>query len=468
MTDLDERARLCVRVIEECGFGARVETINATECYLGSLPGNFRANIRRPLVSNSVLADLLPFCGTARGEAQSPNRGYKNRAPLMQLKAPRHELFNLNLHSEDLGNTIVIGPPGSGKSVLLNALISSLLRYRGMRVWAFERGLSLYALCHSARGVHTTLDGSARLCPLKDLESPEALNRASDFIMNLCSLKNSERRSSDEKAIRDALQLLSEKSARTRTLSDFSLLCESKTVRIAIKPWLQGNGGGGILDGDDDPSLESALCVFECGGLFSRKRECSMVLRHLLGRIGRICEMDDTPGAIVLDEAWIMLKDEVFREDLISWLKTLRKHNTLVIISSQSLSDLDEGGHADALLDCAKTRIFLPNPDAIGDLMANRYERAGLNPNEISKVARGAPRRDLFLKKDGHFSCLNLALSKEELEIYSLSGVSALTHCLMADKKVPEGLLNDALADPERSGQSIPKTEGRNTRLPRL
>ncbi|MDD6317767.1 MAG: hypothetical protein PUA61_02840 [Succinatimonas hippei] len=468
MTDLDERVRACVRAIEECGFGARVETINATECYLGSLPGNFRANIRRPLVSNSVLADLLPFCGTSRGEDQSPNRGYKNRAPLMQLRARRGELFSLNLHSEDLGNTIVIGPPGSGKSVLLNALINSLLRYRGMRVWAFERGLSLYALCHCANGTHTTLDGGARLCPLKDLETPEALNRASDFIMNLCCMENSDKRASDEKAIRDALQLLSEKSVNTRTLSDFSMLCESKAVRLAIKPWLKGNGGGGILDGDDDPSLEASLCVFECGGLFSRKRECAMVLRHLLGRIGRICESDDNPGAIVLDEAWIMLKDEVFREDLISWLKTLRKHNTLVIISSQSLSDLDEGGHADALLDCAKTRIFLPNPDALGDLMAHRYEKAGLNANEISDVARGVPRRDLFLKKDGHFSRLNLALSEEELEIYSLSGVSAITRCHRTDKKIPQRILNGAPADQERLIQRTQKNDERNARLPSL
>lgn len=420
---LRERTRLAVRAIEECGFGARVETVNATECYLGSLPGNFRANVRRPLVSNSVLADLLPFCGTNAGEAQSPNRGYEGRAPLMQLRAPRGGLFCLNLHSGDLGNTVVAGPPGTGKSVLLNALIHGFLRYKGMRVWAFERGYSLYALCRTAGGTHCVLDGGAGLCPLEELSTPEDLGRARDYLMELCAIPRGAQGASDEKAICDALSLLASRPSGSRTLSDFSMLCSSRQVRLSLEPWLKGGGRSGILDGERDPKLDGALCVFECAGLFSRRRECAMVLRHLLGRIRRICESGPEPCAIVLDEAWIMLQDGTFREDLASWLKSLRKHNTAVVMATQSLSDLDGAGE---LLDCAKTRILLPNPDAASASMAPLYEKAGLSQHEIAAVASGVPRRDVFLKKDSRFSRLNLALSKEELSIYSLAGTAAL------------------------------------------
>ncbi len=420
---LRERTRLAVRAIEECGFGARVETINATECYLGSLPGNFKANVRRPLVSNSVLADILPFCGTSEGEAQSPNRGYEGRAPLMQLRAPRGGLFFLNLHSGDLGNTIVAGPPGTGKSVLLNALIHGFLRYRGMRVWAFERGYSLYALCRTLGGAHCVLDGGAGLCPLCELSTPEDLGRARDYLMELCAVPRGAQGAADEKAICDALSLLSSRPLGARTLSDFSMLCASRQVRLALEPWLRGGGRGGILDGESDPQIDGKLCVFECAGLFSRRRECAMALRHLLGRIRRICESGPEPCAIVLDEAWIMLQDGTFREDLASWLKTLRKHNTAVVMATQSLSDFEGGA---SLLDCAKTRILLPNPDAASSTMAPLYEKAGLAAHEVAAVAAGTPKRDVFLKKDGRFTRLDLALSREELACYSLAGTAAL------------------------------------------
>ena len=48
----------------------------------------------------------------------------------MQVKSIGHSRFYLNLHQKDLGNTAVVGPPGSGKSVLLGSLILNLMRYK--------------------------------------------------------------------------------------------------------------------------------------------------------------------------------------------------------------------------------------------------------------------------------------------------------------------------------------------------
>src|SRR5690606_17261609 len=44
------------RLIQAEGFGARIETMNATEAFLGSLPGNWYANIREPLINTRNLA----------------------------------------------------------------------------------------------------------------------------------------------------------------------------------------------------------------------------------------------------------------------------------------------------------------------------------------------------------------------------------------------------------------------------
>lgn len=129
---------------------------------------------------------------------------------------------------------------------------------------------------------------------------------------------------------------------------------------------------------------------------------------------------------MILDEAWLMLQDETFCHELISWLKTLRKHNTLVILSTQSLADLDLTHCTEAVFDCIKTRIYLPNPDASQAIFKPRYVAAGLNDTQIGSIAQAIPKRDLFIQKPGHFSRFRLLLSQEELNVFTKSGAAAL------------------------------------------
>jgi len=46
-----EKAELVRRLIQNEGFGARIENLNTTDAYLGSLPGNWYSNVREPKMS---------------------------------------------------------------------------------------------------------------------------------------------------------------------------------------------------------------------------------------------------------------------------------------------------------------------------------------------------------------------------------------------------------------------------------
>ncbi|KAK0358817.1 hypothetical protein LTR94_033851, partial [Friedmanniomyces endolithicus] len=58
--DADERARALERALNARGLVARVEDLNAVEAWLGAVPGEACADVRRPIVSTLNLADLLP------------------------------------------------------------------------------------------------------------------------------------------------------------------------------------------------------------------------------------------------------------------------------------------------------------------------------------------------------------------------------------------------------------------------
>src|SRR5690606_31680128 len=62
-----------VKGINDRGFTARVEDVNALEAYLGSLPGHGYPNLRRPVLSSTNIADLLPTTSIWPGLARNPS-----------------------------------------------------------------------------------------------------------------------------------------------------------------------------------------------------------------------------------------------------------------------------------------------------------------------------------------------------------------------------------------------------------
>ncbi len=66
----DEKLRLVEKIIQGRDFTCMVETVNAVEAWLGSLPGHAYANVRRPPVSTLNLAHLIPMSAVWAGEAR--------------------------------------------------------------------------------------------------------------------------------------------------------------------------------------------------------------------------------------------------------------------------------------------------------------------------------------------------------------------------------------------------------------
>ncbi|MBO6259162.1 MAG: hypothetical protein J6M93_07510 [Succinivibrio sp.] len=412
--ELEDNAALVCKTIEKAGFGARIETINSTEAFLGSLPGNLYPNLRQPMISSAMLSCFIPFEAVYTGEKYSPNKLYGDKAdPLMQIKTISGESFDFNLHQHDLGNTLIFGPPGSGKSVLLGALMLNLQRYRGMRVFAFDRGYSFYALTMALRGTHLNLDDeSLSFAPLQFLDNEEQVASAADYIETLCRLNGLEVVPLLRQEITGALTKL--RDLKNRTLSDLHLLVSDRSLKQVLATYLCSEGSPGLLDGSSNPPLDSPLTVFECAEFFSKDERTTVpVLKQLFNLIGRA--LTGAPAAIILDEAWMMLKNRFFAEELLSWFKTLRKHNAFVIMATQSLSDSVSSGLYLNLLDCAKTRLFLPNADAGSELERQLYLEAGLDEKQIEQIENGRPKQDYYLLRSGHFNGLNLELSEEEL-----------------------------------------------------
>ncbi|MDR1132966.1 MAG: DUF87 domain-containing protein, partial [Synergistaceae bacterium] len=162
---LQAKIRDMTKLFERCGFSVRAEGMNAVEAFLGALPGHGRENVRKPFLHSLNYSDMAPLTNHWAGAefCPCPPPNYpKYSPPLLQAATVGSTPFRLNLHVDDVGHTLILGPTGAGKSTLLALLVSQFERYKGSQVFVFDKGYSMYALtaaCNDA--VHYNVGAAA-------------------------------------------------------------------------------------------------------------------------------------------------------------------------------------------------------------------------------------------------------------------------------------------------------------------
>lgn len=401
-TQVVEHAKLVIRSLEQAGFKADLERLNALEAFKGTFPGHGYENVRKPVINTVNLADLMPLNLEWGGELISPNPRFpSNSPPLLQARTISGAAFRLHLHHQDLGNTFVIGPPGAGKSTLLAALASQWGRYPDARVIVFDRGNSMLPLALARRdAIHYSLgsEDGPRLAPLASLETHRDRAQALEWL--LTAFRAVELSVSNEQigSIQDALDLFAESTyaPAERTLTSFLSQLQDPTLRSALRFYTSGPGAN-VMNGDSDALRYKRFTVFELDQLFQLGADkvaiptllyvCSQIKKSLTG----------DPTLIIFDEALSVIGDTPIAQIVKDWLLTLRKLNAAVVLSTQSLSHILESPIRNAVLESCPTRILLPNAEAASASMRSLYaDYLRLSPEQIDRVASGVPKKHYY------------------------------------------------------------------------
>jgi type IV secretion system protein VirB4 len=79
--------------------------------------------------------------------------GHFDSPPLLLARTEGSTPFRFSLHVGDVGHTLVVGPTGAGKSVLLALLALQFRRFIGAQVIIFDRGRSARAAAARSRWI---------------------------------------------------------------------------------------------------------------------------------------------------------------------------------------------------------------------------------------------------------------------------------------------------------------------------
>ena len=432
---LHQKVDIVIQNIESLGFGARVETFNALEAWLGTLPSHSIENLRKQMISTLNLAHFIPTSNIWTGDKYCPSDKFPIKSPpLLYTISDGHVPFRLNLHVEDVGHTLIFGPTGAGKSTLIALLVAQFHRYRNAKIFAFDKGNSLFALTKATGGKHyEILSDSEQLsfAPLANLKTTVDRVWAEDWIEIICQLQGQTVMPEQKRKIREALDTHIE--TNSKTLTEFIAQIQDADISEALS-FYSSKGSIDILDGDTDNITFATLSTFELNELMQLGDKVVIpILLYLFHKIEQ--SLDGSPSAIFIDEAWVVLGHPVFRDKIKEWLKVLRKYNCAVVLSTQSLSDATNSGILDILQESCPTKIFLPNSKAFQKGTDNTilgpydfYKAFGLNDQEIEIIYSAIPKREYYYSSPNGTRKFNLVFDDFTLAFCGVSSIEDVIH----------------------------------------
>jgi type IV secretion system protein VirB4 len=120
--------------------------------------------------------------------------------------------------------------------------------------------------------------------------------------------------------------------------------------------------------------------------------------------------------AFFIDEAWVFLKNPSIQRYVVEALKTWRKHNAAMVLSTQSLDELKRSDILDVIIESCATKIFLANPDMDRDLYRRQFH---LNETEVELISGLIPKQQFLIKTPELAKVANLTVDAKSYWLYT-------------------------------------------------
>jgi type IV secretion/conjugal transfer VirB4 family ATPase len=393
------------------------ERYNLLNAFLAAVPGNHVFNLRSLYLLNTNYADFSFLFTLHCGE---PTNRHLRQEYLGVLETNHGTPYFLNLHYRDVAHTVVLGRTGSGKSFLLNFLITNLQKYDPY-TFIFDLGGSFESLTRLVGGSYLRVGLQSTDFTLNPFCLPPTkanLDFLALFVKVLLGSIAGRLDPATERTLYEQIENLYSLDPALRTL-DVLANTLPRQLSEALARWMRGGQFGFLFDNPEDTVSFSRFQCFDFQQMSRYPELLEPLLFYILHRANEVIsnrDISSTFKAFFIDEAWIFLRNPSIRQYVTEALKTWRKHNAAMILSTQSLDELKRSELLDVIVESCATKIFLANPDMDQNLYRRQFH---LNDSEIAWIASLLPKRQFLIKTPELTKVANLNVDPRSYWLYT-------------------------------------------------
>lgn len=418
--------------LSNAGFVSAKEDLAVTSSFYAQLPGNWKYRTRLANISSLNFLGLSPLHNFATGKKS--NNPWGDCVTTLQTTNGQPYFFNFHathpaensLGEKAIANTMVIGKSGTGKTALINFLLSQVQKLTPTpTIFFFDKDRGAEIFVRACGGNYMALDNGrpTGFNPFQCERSEANVQFLSDLI-KLLGAKEHYSASEEEDVLR-AVRAILDTPMHLRSMTNFYKSLPNlgdDSLYARIRKWTNLGSLGWVFDNPvDTVDLSKANIIgFDYTEVIDNAEVRTPVINYLIHRLEEL--IDGRPLIYVMDEFWKILDGQGgLKEFAKNKQKTIRKQNGLGIFATQSPEDALKSDIAAALIEQTATMILLPNPNAD---KKDYIDGLKLTEAEYNVVVSLDERSRCFLVKQGHGSAvcqLNLRGMDDALAVISAS-----------------------------------------------
>ena len=418
--------------LSNAGFVSVKEDLAVTASFYSQLPGNWKYRTRLANVSSLNFLGLSPLHNFATGKKE--NNPWGDYVTTLQTTNGQPYYFNFHathpaensLGEKAIANTMVIGKSGTGKTALINFLLSQVQKYTPTpTIFFFDKDCGAEIFVRACGGNYLALENGqpTGFNPFHCERTEANVQFLAELIKVLAG--KAVYSSREEEDIFRAVENMLDTPMRLRNMTNFQKSLPNMGddgLYVRMRKWTAGNSLGWVFDNPVDTIdlTRASIIGFDYTDIIDNPEVRVPVINYLLHRLEAL--IDGRPLIYVMDEFWKILDGKGgLKEFAKNKQKTIRKQNGLGIFATQSPEDALASDIAAALIEQTATMILLPNPNASRE---DYVEGLKLTEAEYQVVVSLDERSRCFLVKQGHASAvcqLNLRGMDDALSVISAS-----------------------------------------------
>lgn len=469
----DQHERTVKAIYKAAGW----DLIDETYLQLGGLLAAFPLTLADGLSSDLARMRRFRTVLSANVASLAPLQGEYNGGAIPHLlligRRGQPQFWSPFQNSAGNHNVAIAGKSGSGKSVLLQDLAASLAGVRA-RVIVIDDGRSFEHMAKAVGGTFTEFRQAAgiSLNPFRMID-PALVATDADYLVDCMAMLKAivsqmarfETRLNDtERGLIDAAV----NAVWTSLGSDGTIdaVMESLNgsghamaadIATALLPFSQGGTFGQFFLGETNLDLSADLTVFELSDLASREELRSVVLTAIMFVASQTMRKIDRqiPKALIIDEAWAMLKGGAMADFVEAYSRTCRKYGASLITATQSINDFYKSGGSKAALENSDWMLVLQQKaETIADFRkSDRFEMDDFTDALLRSLKRqGSDYSDVMIRGPDTQCVARLVLDRFSATLYSSSPATFAQIDALLDTGASMAEAIEAVAYPASSG----------------
>ncbi|WP_420237211.1 VirB4 family type IV secretion system protein [Telmatobacter bradus] len=401
------------RVFVDARAQVMEETLGNLSAFYAMFPGNHKFNVFPMWLAEDHHARLSSIFVPHLGHPYSEDL---DNEYLNIFETRTRTPFFQDVYVDGVRVMLILGPTGSGKSVVGNATVALEQKYGGF-TYIFDIGGSYESVVelYGGRVDRIGKDGP-RVNPFALEPTESNITFLYSFVKLLLTNGGAELEPEDDDVIHKAVRDMYLLDAENRRLSNLFL---PKKLDRYLSKWVGNGVYHAVFDNVEDSLSLSRLQCFDFQGVNNEQYAdlIEPVMVWLLRRINDVLYNPanlGVPKHILIEEIFSSMKNKQLLDGALASIKTVRKNLGGVTMIGQSAEDL--GANADSIVNSCTSFLFLK------DATFNRKRYAELfkmNDQQLALFESLQDREGLYMRRDGLTKVVRLNLDSRSYAVFS-------------------------------------------------